>query len=412
MTKTKHQREVAEPENQAATLRETIAILERLLSVSRRLNSTLEMRPLLLQIVESARDLTNADGASILLMEGEESLRFAAATSPESGILDGTEVPMQNSLAGWVVRHGEMAVLEDAQADSRVYSIRAIDATQSMIAMPMIFGDRVIGVLESVTTKSRHTFTQQDQETIETLASVAAVAVENARLFQQSDWVAEVVHEIRTPLTAILSCADLLLRPDLDLQARDQFVVTIQQETERVSRLASQFLDLARLESGRISMARDIVRLDELIYRAVSVIRPNAEQQDRAVHVDVPEHLPPTVGDRARLHQVLLNLLNNAVKYSDPGDMISIGATSDGDTIKVSVADTGPGIPADQLPDLFQKFHRLPGSELKASGTGLGLVVARQIVEAHRGEIWGESEVGKGSTFYFTLPVTTTQTET
>ncbi len=406
-----YQREVAEPEDQAVTLRETITILERLLSVSRRLNSTLEMRPLLLQIVESARDLTNADGASILLMEGEGTLRFAAATGPESGILDGTEVPMQNSLAGWVVRHGEMAVLEDAQADSRVYSIRAIDATQSMIAMPMIFGDRVIGVLESVTTKSRHTFTQQDQETIETLAGVAAVAVENARLFQQSDWVAEVVHEIRTPLTAILSYADLLLRPDLDEQTRERFVVTIQQETERVSSLASQFLDLARLESGRISMARDIIRMDELIDRAVSVIRPNAEQLDRVVHVDVHEPLPPTVGDRARLHQVLLNLLNNAIKYSDPGDTISVGAASDGDTIKVSVTDTGPGIPADQLPQLFQKFHRLRGSELEASGTGLGLVVARQIVEAHRGQIWGESEEDKGSTFYFTLPVILADTE-
>lgn len=406
-----YQREVAEPEDQAVTLRETITILERLLSVSRRLNSTLEMRPLLLQIVESARDLTNADGASILLMEGEGTLRFAAATGPESGILDGTEVPMQNSLAGWVVRHGEMAVLEDAQADSRVYSIRAIDATQSMIAMPMIFGDRVIGVLESVTTKSRHTFTQQDQETIETLAGVAAVAVENARLFQQSDWVAEVVHEIRTPLTAILSYADLLLRPDLDEQTRERFVVTIQQETERVSSLASQFLDLARLESGRISMARDIIRMDELIDRAVSVIRPNAEQLDRVVHVDVHEPLPPTVGDRARLHQVLLNLLNNAIKYSDPGDTISVGAASDGDTIKVSVTDTGPGIPADQLPQLFQKFHRLRGSELEASGTGLGLVVARQIVEAHRGQIWGESEEDKGSTFYFTLPVIPADTE-
>jgi signal transduction histidine kinase len=234
---------------------------------------------------------------------------------------------------------------------------------------------------------------------------MAAVAVQNARLFQQSDWVAEVVHEIRTPLTAILSYADLLLRPDLDGSLREQAIKTIQSETERVSLLATQFLELARLESGRITMSRDEIEVGNLVNRAVDVIRPNAEQEDRTLSVAVADDLPRTIGDRQRLHQVLLNLLSNAVKYTDPGDTITVKAEARNSGFVIMVGDTGPGIPDAQIPMLFQKFRRLPNSAGKASGTGLGLVVARQIVEAHQGRIWVESDLGQGSRFFVELPV-------
>lgn len=382
----------------------TITSLEKLIQISRQLNSTLEMRPLLQQIVDAGRELTHADGASILLMEGEQSLRFAAA-SPQSEILDMTEVPLEGSLAGWVVKHREMAIVEDAQSDPRHYKIKAVDTTQSIIAVPMIFADQVIGVLESLTTKARYRFTRQDMDTLETLASIAAVAVQNARLFEQSDWVAEVVHEIRTPLTAILSYADLLQRPELSGDMRFQFATIIQHETERVNDLATQFLDLARLESGRVKMARDPIDVHALIEMAANIIRPTAQDRDRKLIIESSPTLPTTLGDEQRLHQVLLNLLSNAVKYSDPGDTITLRAEAQADAITISVTDTGPGISADQLPNLFHKFARLPGSERKATGTGLGLVVARQIVEAHHGQIWADSQVGEGSTFAFTLPI-------
>lgn len=386
------------------TLEGTISVLEKLLSISRRLNSTHEMRPLLQLIVESAEELTNADGASILLMEDGDTLRFAAASGPESGSLQSIEVPLDSSLAGWVATHRQMAVIENAQNDARMYNITTVDATQSIIAAPMLFGSKVIGVLEAITSTARHKFTQQDQETVTTLASIAAVAVENARLFQQSDWVAAVVHEIRTPLTAILSYADLLLRPDLNENARIQAITTIQQETERVSNLATQFLDLARLESGRITMDQKVLDVTALVHRAVDVIRPNAIQQNRVVHVSVAEHVPTIIGDRERLHQMLLNLLSNAVKYSDTAGIISVEAYKEGDNLVLCVSNTGPGIPKDQIPLLFQKFQRLSSNDDKAPGTGLGLVIARQIVEAHHGQIWIESEPDKGCHFFISLP--------
>lgn len=386
-------------------LKQSIITLERLLHISRHLNSTLEMRPLLQQIVESARDLTDADGASILLMEGDNTLRFAAACGPDATQLEVTEVPLDNSLAGWVVKNQRMLIVEDVLSDPRHFAIQSIDPTQSLLAMPMIFGDQVIGVLESVTTKARHSFTLQDIETLETLASIAAVAVQNARLFEQSDWVAEVVHEIRTPLTAILSYADLLQRTDITNSMRIQFVTIIQQETQRVNALATQFLDLARLESGRIRMAQHRLYIGEIINAAANTIRPTITNNRQNLCVEFPDDLPCTVGDDQRIHQVLLNLLSNATKYSDSGDTITVTARADDQQLMIAVSDTGPGIPDEQLPHLFHKFARLPGKERQVTGTGLGLVISRQIVEAHNGKVWAESEVGKGTTFYVTLPI-------
>ncbi len=392
-------------EKSRESLERSIASLEQLISISRRLNSTLEMRPLLQQIVESARELTNADGASILLLESDNTLRFAAASGPDAQLLEITEVPMDSSLAGWVVRNREMIIVEDVLSDPRHYAIQTIDPTQSLLAVPMFFGEQIIGVLESVTTKTRHSFTREDIETLETLASIAAVAVQNARLFEQSDWVAEVVHEIRTPLTAILSYADLLQCSDLDETTRLQFLAIIQQETQRVNNLATQFLDLARLESGRVRMAKVPLNVADMIARAANIIRPTLQDSGQHLEIRILTELPQTLGDDQRIHQVLLNLLSNAAKYSDPGDTITITARVEGQSIIVAVSDTGPGIPPEQLPRLFHKFSRLPGKERKVGGTGLGLVIARQIIEAHKGQIWAESEVGKGSTFYFTLPI-------
>jgi len=392
-----------------ASLKQSIATLERLLQISRRLNSTLEMRPLLQQIVDSARDLTDADGASILLMESDNKLRFAAACGPDARLLEITEVPLDNSLAGWVVKNRQMLIVEDVLSDPRYFAIQSVDPTQSLLAAPMLFGDQVIGVLESVTTKARHSFTPEDIETIETLASIAAVAVQNARLFGQSDWIAEVVHEIRTPLTAILSYADLLQRADITDGMRSKFVGIIQKETHRVNTLATQFLDLARLESGRIHMAHHCLNINEIITAATNTIRPTIANNRQNLHIACPNDLPCTIGDEQRIHQVLLNLLSNATKYTNPGDTITVTAKVDDQQMLIAVSDTGPGIPEDQLPNLFHKFARLPSKEHQVTGTGLGLAISRQIIEAHNGKIWIESEVGKGTTFYFTLPIITAE---
>ncbi|MEA3310327.1 MAG: GAF domain-containing sensor histidine kinase [Chloroflexota bacterium] len=393
--------------SEASVLRQRINTLEQILAISRQLNSTLEMRPLLLRIVESARDMTAAGAASILLMDSENSLRFAASCGPKTSVLESAEVPITGSLAGWVIQQKQTAIVEDAESDPRMYNLPLNSEVRSIIAVPMPFGSQIIGVLEVLTHQQTHHFTLQDVETLETLANIAAVAVQNARLFQQNDWIAEIVHEIRTPLTSILSYADLLERPNLNHELSIQFIQIIQQEAERVGALINQFLDLAQLESGRVTMKKSELSFPAIISQAVNVILPRAAQRDMQINQTCSEKLPLVTGDAQRIGQVLLNFLSNAVKYAAPQTIIDVTCEVQAGEVIVSVADHGEGISQEHLALLFQKFSRLPGSEERAVGSGLGLHISRQIITAHHGRIWAVSELGQGSTFAFALPCQT-----
>jgi len=393
--------------NKRTQLGRRVDRLERLIEISRSLNSTLNMRPLLYRIVVAAQELTGAAECSIMLLDRKSGqLHFEMATN-----LPGVRsivVPMNSSVAGWVVRTGESLVISDAHKDPRFY--RKADeqsgfTTRSILAVPLIARENVIGVLQAVNKEGGVEFTEEDVELLTVLGNQAAVAVQNALLFQQSDLVAEIVHEMRTPMTSIIAYADLMMRPEVTLLQCSQFASIIQREAERINEMTEHFLDLARLESGRASLALDPVDLSTVIRMAVNVLRPQADVKKIPLLVDAAASLPSVIGDAHRLHQVVLNLLSNAIKYCRPGDSVTVTARREGNHLVVSVADTGPGIPAEALPYLFERFYRVPGAESQASGTGLGLTITRQIIEAHGGEISVSSEKGHGATFTFKLPV-------
>jgi len=386
-----------------------VARLEQIIEITRSLNLTLNMRPLLHRIVEAAQELTDAQECSILLVDRKSGeLYFEAATN-----LPGVQsilVPMEGSVAGWVVETGQSLVVADAQHDPRFSFSSKADAqsdfvTRSILAVPMISRENVIGVLEAINKEGGVAFTEEEVELLAVLGDQAAVAVQNALLFQQSDLIAEIVHEMRTPLNSIIAYSDLMQRPTATMDQRKQFLGIIQHEAERISEMTNNFLELSRLQSGRASLALDPVDLNTVVLMAINVIKPQADGKQIILAIDVPTALPPVMGDAQRLHQALLNLLSNAVKYSDPGDTVTVSARGHGEFARVKVADTGPGIPIDALPSIFERFYRVPGAERRAVGTGLGLAITQQIIEAHGGKIVVDSEEGKGTTFTFTLPV-------
>jgi len=388
-----------------------VARLERLIEISRSLNSTLSLPPLLDRILVAAQGLTETEACSILLVDRKsDQLYFKAATN-----LPGVRsiiVPMEGSIAGWVVRTGKSLAVSNARNDPR-FGRNIVKADEQstittclVLAVPLIAREKVIGVLEAVNKKGEAEFTQEDIELLTVLGDQAAVAVQNALLFQQSDLISEIVHEMRTPLTSVIAYADLMHRPGATLSQCIQFADIIRREAERINEIANNFLDLARLESGRASLARDPVELGTVIRMAVNVLMPQADNKQIEVSVDVPAAMPSVIGDAQRLHQVMLNLLSNAVKYCHPGDNVTITARGEEDHVTVSVADTGPGIPADALSHIFERFYRVPDAENQAVGTGLGLTITRQVIEAHGGEIHVSSEEGHGATFTFTLPYT------
>jgi signal transduction histidine kinase len=216
--------------------------------------------------------------------------------------------------------------------------------------------------------------------------------------------VANVSHELKTPIAALQAQLENLL--DGVEEPRPELLAVMLQQTERLSRLVEQLLDLSRLESGDIPMRIEPVALAPLVDRVVGEVRVARPDREIRVHNEVPEDFPPVAADRERIHQVLMNLLDNAFRFTPPGGVVTVSAVGRGEVSEVSVADTGPGIPSEHLPYVFERFYRVdPSRSREDGGTGIGLAIARSVIEAHGGRIWAESRVGRGSRFTFALPV-------
>jgi signal transduction histidine kinase len=275
--------------------------------------------------------------------------------------------------------------------------------TRTLLGVPLSTKDKSIGVLEAIN-KQHGDFSKEDQELLMALGSQAAIAIENTRLFQQSDLISELVHEIRTPLASLSAAIHLIRRVDLKEDLRENIMETMEQEIQRLSTLTTAFLDFARLESGRTQFSFELVRLNEILIECVVIISSKTEQKNQRMITEIADGIPLIVADYDKIKQVGLNLLSNAVKYTPEGGLIRLTATSRGDEVYFQVTDTGPGIPPESLPHLFEKFYRVPGIERTSQGTGLGLSICQRIVEAHSGRIEVQSHVGKGTTFSVYLP--------
>lgn len=392
-----------------------MARYERLMEISRQLNSTLDLSTLLNRIIHAATELTDTETASIMLIDPKTGeLRFEASSQPTMtpGAMEAIIVPIDNSLAGWVVRNGEPSLVEDARNDPRFF--RGVDETidfetRNLLGVPMIAHNRVIGVVQAVNKRAGAQWTEDDINTLTTLAAQAAIAIENARLFQQSDLIEEMVHELRAPLMGLRASTTLLMRPELPETRRRDIISTIQGEADRLTRMTTEFLDLARLESGRARLDTSHFDGASLIEETVEIVRQQAAERHIVIHIDAD---PLTFdADRGKVKRVVLNLLTNAIKYNRDHGEIFVRAKPilQGDhaprLARLEVQDTGRGMSEESQQHMFEKFYRVADTAGYTQGTGLGLVIAKRIVEAHGGEIGFHSELGVGTTFYFSLPL-------
>ncbi|MDP9366101.1 MAG: cell wall metabolism sensor histidine kinase WalK [Chloroflexota bacterium] len=219
------------------------------------------------------------------------------------------------------------------------------------------------------------------------------------------EFVANVSHELRTPLTSIKALVETLEAGAIDDQAvAGDFLHRIVGEVDRLAALVDELLNLARLESGRVVLHPEALDPADLLGRASERLRPQTERAGLALEIAVPAGLPAVLADRARLEQVVLNLLHNAIKFTPSGGRITVDAAVANGHVEVAVRDTGVGVPADELPRLFERFYKADKAR-RSDGTGLGLAITKHIILAHGGTIWAESRPGAGSTFRFTLPL-------
>lgn len=276
------------------------------------------------------------------------------------------------------------------------------DRQYDVVAAPLLDPDgslSIIEVLRDVTERKR-----MEDEIIQAKAKIEALRHSE---HLKTELLSMVSHELRTPLTAIKGFAATLLRPRVKWSQEEQrdFLQNINQETDRLTRLVSNLLDMSRLEAGALSLEKDSYQVSEILESVGSTLATIAEHHK--LRVVVPAGLPSIFVDRTRIGQVLINLVENAAKYSKKGSQITLKAKPSADVVIISVTDRGEGIASELLDGVFDRFYQ--GESVvtgRRKGVGLGLAICRAIVEAHGGNIWVESEVGKGSRFSFSLPVT------
>jgi len=295
-----------------------------------------------------------------------------------------------------------------AQGLEHLQVLLATDLT-SLIVVPLLMRGRPLGVLAIGSSTPSRTYGQDDLRLAEALADMAAMAIENARLYRASVYATQlrdqvlgvVAHDLRSPLSNILLqiSASKYLGSE---PGRLKPLEVIERAAKRMNRLIEDLLDVALMEAGQLTIERTQLSAGRLIVEAVDMQRPLASSSCLELRIEVDPDVPEILGDRGRILQVFDNLIGNAIKFTKAGGRITAGVTSRDDEVIFSVADTGSGIASENLPRVFDRFWQ--ATRAGRQGSGLGLAITKRLVEAHGGRIWVESTAGSGSTFFFTIP--------
>jgi signal transduction histidine kinase len=268
----------------------------------------------------------------------------------------------------------------------------------------------LLNIQEAVVRASLTPILDQEERFAGTVIVLRDVTIEQGVAQAKNDFVSLVSHELRTPMTSIKGYTDLMLKGAVGALNEQQhnFMTIVKSNVDRMAELVSDLLDVSRLDSGRVRLVRERLDLAGVILEISQELTETLRQRELTLEFDLVPGLPRVYADRGRIVQVLLNLLSNAYRYTPAGGTITIAIHALDDEIQVDVADTGIGIPAKDRESVFERFYRADHPAVREqAGTGLGLPIARSLIEMHGGKLWLESEVEIGSTFSFTLPIYT-----
>lgn len=421
----------AERDRLLKELREANMRLERqvqemhtLYSIGRSVTSLLDLDAVFKRVVEAAVFVTRAEEALLMLMDKtEEEMFLRAAKNLDEDVAQNLRVRVDDSLVGRVVYTGQAVLVAERQTKIATgYLVKAL------VYVPIRSPDRgIIGVLGVTNRRSNRSFTDHEVRVLSALAAYAAVALENARLYEEvrrqaeelaaalarsqelerlkSEFIQNVSHELRSPLALIQGYAELLASGELgELDAQQKrSVEIIARRTRMLGELVTDITLILETETQRLRP--EPVALDELVQAVVDDFRVTAEQCGLTLRAEIAPHMPPVRGEATHLRRVLDNLLSNAIKFTPKGS-ITVRVWQEGPWATLVVADTGIGIPDDHKERIFERFYQIDGSSKRRyGGVGLGLALVKEIIEAHGGKITVESEVGKGSTFTAILPL-------
>ena len=417
----------AELRQRTDDLTQSVEELQALGEVTQAVNSTLELQTVLATIVAKAVEISATDAGAIYVLDeardafelrttyGMDEATVAAIREQRVGLAD-------RDIAEAATRRAPAQVADLAETPrSAVTDIVLKAGFRAILVMPLLRPDRIVGLLV-VRRRAPGAFAPAMVELLQTFAAQSVIAIQNARLFQEigeksrelviasqhkSQFLANMSHELRTPLNAILGYTELILDDIYGATAPKMREVLQRIETNgrHLLGLINDVLDLSKIEAGQLSLALAEYSIKELMQGVYVAVEPLATAKKLRLTLQVPEGLPRAHGDDRRIAQVLLNLVGNAIKFTDAGEVAIRAAAADG-TLTIAVRDTGPGIAASDQAKIFEEFQQADNSITRQKGgTGLGLAISKRIVEMHGGRLWVESALGAGSTFAFTLPL-------
>jgi two-component system, NtrC family, sensor kinase len=420
-----------ELEARTGELVQSVGELKALGEVGQAVSSTLDLQTVLSAIVGHAVQLSGTSGGVIYEFdEAAQEFHLRASFRMEGEIVQALQVtpvrPGQGATGQMATVRAPVQVpniLEEREyTGTRVRPMLARLGYRSVLAVPLLREERIMGAL-TVWRKEAGSFANEVVNLLQTFATQSALAIQNARLFREiedksrqieaanrhkSEFLANMSHELRTPLNAIIGFSEVLgerLFGELN-EKQAEYTDDILSSGRHLLSLINEILDLSKVEAGRMELELATFDLPLAIDNARTFVRERATRHGIALDVSVDDRVGDFVGDERKIKQILLNLLSNAVKFTPEGGRIGIKASQTDGAVEISVSDTGVGIAPEDQARIFEEFRQVGADYAhKSEGTGLGLTLAKKFVELHGGRIWVESEVGKGSTFTFSLPI-------
>ena len=405
--------------------------VDRLLAICRNLGQSNELEPYLQSIVETACSLTLSEASSISLYEAETGLlKFVAAPSHQQEALKLIRVPLEASVAGQCFAQALPVIVHDAQSDPGHFDGVDRDLkfkTRSILAVPLKFRTETIGVLEALNKKNGANYTEADVKILETLATLAATAIsytqmqesatraanEMAELDQmKANFIAIASHELRTPLGIVMGHV-MELRETAQNSGERRRADIILSSTTRMKKIIEDLTEIDEFSRGKSNFKGQFVAIDELIKEVLDTFSDEAKAKNIRLTSKVAQRDLTIVGDAEKITIALSSLVKNALTFTNENGTVLIMAEYLPGYVKVSVIDNGIGIPTKDLPQVFERFYQVASHMTRRhGGMGLGLAIAKVMVEMHGGQIWAESVEGKGSNFSFLLPAGKTRENT
>lgn len=357
-------------------------------------------------------------GSVMLLDEKNKQLFIKKAKGLDEEIVKITRVKVGEGIAGWVAKEGAPLLIKDLARDKRFRRFRKKQTkrynTDSLLSVPLKVGGKIIGVINVNNKKTRRIFTREDMGLLSFIAEQVALAIQNALIHEDTkrmadlklDFISNISHELKNPLTVIRHSISHIrdgLTGKIDGEKAHVLDIAVR-NIDRLNRLLDSLLDLAKLEAGKALIQRSYMDLRKLIKECVDFIKTAAEAKGIKIKITFSIKYSRIWADRDRITQLINNLLSNALKFTPKGGRITVGVKENNGKIFICVEDSGIGIRKEDLPRLFNKFEQVNVPKTDRTGMGLGLAICKEIVDIHKGRLWAESSLHKGSRFNVILP--------